>query len=219
MGLFASDVAEALIRTGLVAVVRSSRSDQLLAVAEALAAGGINAVEITFTVPDAPAVIREVKKALGDRVLVGAGSLLDSPSARLAVLAGADFLVSPILSSAVMRTGLRYGVCTIPGAWSPTEVARALELGALLVKIFPADVGGPAYLKVLRGPFPQVRLMPTGGIGLAQVGDFVRAGAACLGVGSALVSSEIVAKGQWDRLQELARAFRNAVDQARRAST
>ncbi len=156
-----------ILEGGIVAVVRSDTSEPLVKVVEALALGGVTAAEVTFTVPDAIDVIRQVRRDVGDAVVLGAGTVLDSETARAAILAGAEYIVSPIVNLDVIRLCRRYDKVVMPGALTPTEVVTAWEAGADVVKIFPADVGGPAYLKALRGPLPQIRLMPTGGVDLS----------------------------------------------------
>ena len=150
-----------ILEGGIVAVVRSETSEPLVNVVEALAEGGVTAAEVTFTVPDAIDVIRQVRRAVGDSVVLGAGTVLDTETARAAILAGAEYIVAPIVNTEVIRLCRRYDKVVMPGAFTPTEVVSAWEAGADVVKIFPADVGGPAYLKALRGPLPQVRLMRT----------------------------------------------------------
>jgi 2-dehydro-3-deoxyphosphogluconate aldolase/(4S)-4-hydroxy-2-oxoglutarate aldolase len=189
---------------GIVAVVRSESPEQLAGVAEALAGGGVTAIEITFTVPGALEVIREVRQRLGDRIVLGAGTVLDPETARAALLAGAEYIVAPTTNLEVIRLCRRYDKVVMPGAMTPTEVLTAWEAGADVVKIFPADVAGPAYLKALRGPLPQIRLMPTGGVDLTTAEAFLRAGACCLGVGGQLVDAKAVKAGQFERIRELA---------------
>src|SRR5947209_12225075 len=161
-----------VLDTGIVAVVRSPDSQQLVEVAQALVEGGVTVLEITMTVPDALDVVRAVRKALGDRILLGAGTILDTETARAALLAGAEFLVAPTLNLDVIRLCQRYDRLVMPGAFTPTEILTAWEAGADIVKVFPADVVGPAFFKAMRGPLPQVRLMPTGGVDLDTAADF-----------------------------------------------
>src|SRR5215510_4383760 len=151
---------------GIVAVVRSPDSRQLVEVARALADGGVSVIEITMTVPGALDVVRQVREALGDRILLGAGTILDAETARAALLAGAEYLVAPTLNLDVIRLCRRYDKLVMPGTFTPTEVLTAWEAGADVVKVFPAEVVGPAFFRALRGPLPQVRLMPTGGVDL-----------------------------------------------------
>ena len=192
---------------GIVAVVRAESGESLVKVVRALADGGVTAAEITFTVPDAIDVIRQVRKEVGDAVVLGAGTVLDPETARVALLAGAEYIVSPTVNVEVIRLCRRYDKAIMPGALTPTEVLTAWEAGADIVKIFPADVGGPPYLKALRGPLPQVRVMPTGGVDLDTAEAFLKAGACCLGVGSSLVEPRAVASGDFARIRDLAGQF------------
>jgi 2-dehydro-3-deoxyphosphogluconate aldolase / (4S)-4-hydroxy-2-oxoglutarate aldolase len=204
-----------ILEVGIVAVVRSEQSETLVKVVAALAEGGVTAAEVTFTVPDALDVIRQVRKEVGDAVVLGAGTVLDPETARAALLAGAEYIVSPVLNLDVIRLCRRYDKAVMPGAFTPTEVLTAWEAGADIVKIFPADVGGPAYLRALRGPLPQIRLMPTGGVDLSTAEAFMKAGASCLGVGSSLVDSKAIAAGDFTRIRELASQFTTVVRYAR----
>src|SRR5205085_1796870 len=162
---------------GLVAVVRSPDSQQLVEVVRALADGGVSVVEITMTVPGALDVVRQVRQVLGERVLLGAGTILDPETARAAFLAGAEYIVAPTVNLEVIRLCQRYNKLVMPGAFTPTEILSAWEAGADIVKVFPADVVGPAFFKALRGPLPQIRLMPTGGVDLTTAAAFLKAGA------------------------------------------
>lgn len=203
---------------GIVAVVRSESPDQLVEVVQALADGGVTSAEITFTVPDAIEVIRQVRKALGDAIVLGAGSVLDAETARAALLAGAEYIVGPSLNLDVIRLCRRYGKVVMPGALTPTEVVAAWEAGADIVKIFPSDLGGPSYIKALRAPLPQIRMMPTGGVDLTTAEAFLKAGACCLGVGSSLVDPKAIAARDFARLRDLARQFTSIVQRYRAAS-
>src|SRR5438094_6830740 len=200
---------------GIVAVVRSPDSQQLVEVARALADGGVTVIEITMSVPHALDVLRQVRQALGDRVLLGAGTVLDTETARAVLLAGAEYVVAPTLNLDVIRLCRRYDKLVMPGAFSPTEVLIAWEAGADIVKVFPADVVGPAYFKALRGPLPQIRLMPTGGVDLITAAAFLKAGACCLGIGGQLVEPKAVAERNFDRVRELARQYVAIVKEAR----
>jgi 2-dehydro-3-deoxyphosphogluconate aldolase/(4S)-4-hydroxy-2-oxoglutarate aldolase len=210
-------VVRKLIDGGIIAVVRSESGEQLARVASALADGGVLGIEITFTVPDALAVLRSVRQQLGDRIILGAGTVLDPETARAAILGGADFLVGPTLNLDVIRMGHRYDRAVMPGAFTPTEILAAWEAGADIVKVFPAEVGGPSYLKAIKGPLPQVRLMPTGGVDLTTAEAFLKAGACCLGAGSALVDPKLMAAGDFASLTDRARKFVEAVRLARPA--
>ncbi len=201
---------------GIVAVVRTPDSQQLVNVARALADGGVSVVEITMTVPGALDVVRQVRQALGDRLLLGAGTILDPETARAALLAGAEYLVAPTVNLDVIRLCQRYDKLVMPGAFTPTEILSAWEAGADIVKVFPADVVGPAFFKAMRGPLPQVRLMPTGGVDLNTAAEFLKAGACCLGIGSQLVEPRAVAEGNFDRIRDLARQYVAIVAESRR---
>ncbi|HEV3144920.1 MAG TPA: bifunctional 4-hydroxy-2-oxoglutarate aldolase/2-dehydro-3-deoxy-phosphogluconate aldolase [Gemmataceae bacterium] len=196
-----------MLDAGIVTVVRSPDSQQLVEVAKALADGGVTVMEITFTVPNALDVIRQVQQALGEKVLLGAGTVLDPETARAAILAGAEFIVAPTLNLDVIRLCHRYDKLALPGAFSPTEILAAWEAGADIVKVFPADVLGPAFFKAMRGPLPQIRLMPTGGVDLNTAAEFLKAGACCLGIGSQLVEPKAVAAGDFGRIRELAKQY------------
>jgi 2-dehydro-3-deoxyphosphogluconate aldolase / (4S)-4-hydroxy-2-oxoglutarate aldolase len=197
---------------GIVAVVRFADPGPLVEVVRALADGGVTVAEVTFTVPNAVDVIREAKRQLGDRVLLGAGTVLDPETCRAAFLAGAEFVVSPSVNVDVIRMCRRYDKLVMPGAFTPTEVVTAWEAGADVVKVFPADVVGPAFFKALKGPLPQVKLMPTGGVDLSTAAEFLKAGAVCLGVGSQLVEPKAVAAGDFARITALAREFKSIFD-------
>jgi 2-dehydro-3-deoxyphosphogluconate aldolase/(4S)-4-hydroxy-2-oxoglutarate aldolase len=203
---------------GIVAVVRSESSAALVKVVQALAEGGVTAAEVTFTVPDAVEVIRQIRRDVGDGVVLGAGTVLDPETARAAILAGAEYIVAPTLNLDVIRLCRRYSKVVMPGAFTPTEVLTAWEAGADIVKVFPADVGGPAYLKALCAPLPQVRLMPTGGVDLSTAESFLKAGACCLGVGSALVDPGAIARGDFARIRDLAAQYAAIVRRTRSAS-
>ncbi len=202
-------------QTGLVAILRCPRPEPLVDVCQALADGGVEVVEITFTVPQAHRVLEQVASRLGDRVLLGAGTVLDGPTARTALLSGAQFLVSPHFAPDVLDVALRYGAVCMPGAFTPTEVVRAWQAGADVVKVFPADVLGPGYLKALRGPLPQVRLLPTGGVDLETGPQFLQAGAFALGAGSALAPARLIESGQLEEIRHRAAQYVEMVRQAR----
>jgi 2-dehydro-3-deoxyphosphogluconate aldolase/(4S)-4-hydroxy-2-oxoglutarate aldolase len=202
---------------GIVAVVRSESGEKLAQVVRALADGGVTAAEITFTVPDAVGVIRRVREEMGGEIVLGAGTVLDPETARAALLAGAEYIVAPTVNLDVIRLCRRYDKVVMPGALTPTEIVAAWEAGADVVKIFPADLGGPAYLKALRAPLPQVKMMPTGGVDLNTAEAFLKAGACCLGIGGSLVEPKAVAAGDFARLRDLAAQY-VAIVQRYRAS-
>ncbi len=207
-----------VLECGIVAVVRSQDSQQLVEVARALADGGVTTVEITMSVPNALDVLREVRQALGDRLLLGAGTILDPETARAALLAGAEYLVAPTLNLDVIRLCQRYDKLVMPGALTPTEILTAWEAGADIVKVFPAEVVGPAFFKAVRAPLPQIKLMPTGGVDLNTAADFLKAGACCLGVGGQLVEAKAVAERNFDRIRDLARQYTTIVKQFRQSA-
>lgn len=197
--------------SGIVAVIRSPRGELLVDVAEALLAGGVEVMEVTFTVPQAPRVLEQVAARLGDKILLGAGTVLDPETARIALLSGAEFIVSPTVNLEVIKLCRRYDKLVMPGALTPTEVLSAWEAGADIVKIFPSDLTGPKYLQALAGPLPQVRLMPTGGVNLDTAADFLRCGSFALGVGGSLVDPKAIAAGQLTKIEQLARQFTDIV--------
>jgi len=200
---------------GIVAVVRSPDSHQLVEVCRALADGGVSVVEITMSVPNALEVVRQVRQELGARILLGAGTVLDPETARAVLLAGAEYIVAPTVNLDVIRLCRRYDKLVMPGAFTPTEILTAWEAGADIVKVFPADMLGPAFFKALRAPLPQIRLMPTGGVDLGTAAAFLKAGACCLGVGGQLVEPKAVAERDFGRIRDLARQYVALVKQTR----
>lgn len=208
-------IIDQLHQSGLVAVMRADQGEGLLAAAQALAAGGVKALEITLTTPGALKAIEKAASSLGPDCLLGAGTVLDAESARAVILAGAQYVVCPIVDLPTIEMCRRYGRPVIPGALSPTEIVQATAAGADLVKIFPAAGLGAQYLKDLAGPLPHIRLMPTGGIGLHNAAEFIRAGAWCLGVGGALLKRDLLAEGRYDQLTSLAAEFVEVIARAR----
>lgn len=200
--------------SGIVAVIRAQDEQELLDTTIALNKGGVKALEITMTSPGALDVLKEVSKSLADQAILGIGSVLDPETARMAILNGAQFVVSPILNKEIITLCQRYSVACIPGAFTPTEILTAWEAGADVVKVFPATKLGPGYFKDVKGPLPQVKLTPTGGINLENVADFIKSGAEFVGVGGALVKKQLVQEKRWDELSNLAAAF---VDEVRKA--
>jgi 2-dehydro-3-deoxyphosphogluconate aldolase / (4S)-4-hydroxy-2-oxoglutarate aldolase len=204
-----------VLNTGIVAILRAPSSEHLTNVARALFEGGIDVIEVTFTVPGALEILAAVKKELGSRVLLGAGTVLDPETARAALFAGAEFVVSPSLNPHVIRLCNRYDKLVMPGAFTPTEILAAWEAGADMVKVFPSDAVGPSYLKALKGPFPQIRLMPTGGVNLQTLPEFIKAGACAVGVGSSLVEPQAIRDGKLDRIRDLAGQYLQVLKAAR----
>ncbi len=201
-----SSVLERILGAGVVAIARLASTDRACDIARALQAGGVSCLEITLNTPGALDGIARIAE-LGEEFVVGAGTVLDETSARQAILAGARFLVTPHVAPAVARVAKRYGCVALIGAMSPTEILCAWEAGADLVKVFPASVLGPEYIQAVRGPLPQVRLAPTGGITVENAAEFIRAGADVVCVGGTLVDSQAAARGRWDVLEARAREF------------
>ena len=201
----------------IVAVVRAdSGGEELSRVVEAVAAGGVQCIEVTMTTPGALEYIETTAKNLaGADVLLGVGTVLDSETCRMAILAGAQYVVTPTLSIPVIQMARRYGKPVFAGAYTPTEILMAWENGADFVKVFPASIGGPDYIKALKGPLPQVPLVPTGGVELDNIGAFLKAGASALGVGGNLVSKKLVAARDYKGLTENAQRFADAVRAAK----
>ena len=207
--------AQWIERTGLIAIVRLERAPELVKVAKAIAAGGVSVIEFTLTTPGALRTIEESTRELGDQVLIGAGTVLDGETARAAILAGAEFVVAPTLNLDVIEICHRYDKLVVPGAYTPTEILTAWEHGADFVKVFPAEIGGPAYLKAVRAPLPQVKMIPVGGVSLETAEAFLRAGAVALGVGSNLVDRKAVAEGRLEQLTASALALSQVVRKAK----
>ena len=193
--------------TGVIAIMRAKSSEQLLRAADAIRAGGVGVIEVTMTTPGALSVIEQAVSRYGKEVLFGAGSVLDAESARAAILAGAQFVVSPSFKASLVEICRRYSVPVMPGAFTPTEILTTWECGADMVKVFPASLGGPSLIKAIKAPLPQVELVPVGGVNLENTADFIRMGAAAIGVGSALVSQKLLDSGDFDTLTKRARRF------------
>jgi 2-dehydro-3-deoxyphosphogluconate aldolase/(4S)-4-hydroxy-2-oxoglutarate aldolase len=201
---------------GIIPVVRAPSTELALKAVEAICAGGIDVIELTMTVPGAVSLIEELKSRFGDDVMVGAGTVLDADAARACVEAGAEFVVCPIVDRPTVTFCRTRGVPVMPGALTPTEIVEATRAGADIVKIFPCGaVGGASYIRSLRGPFPNVRFVPTGGVSMQTVGDFIRAGASAVGVGADLVDIGRIVEGHAHVITENARRYLDAVRQAR----
>ena len=209
-------VLSRLREVGVVPIVRVSSEDDAFRAVEAVVAGGVPVVEITMGVPNALRVMEKVVDQFGESVLLGAGTVLDTETCRAALLAGAEFIVTPSLDIKVVETSRRYSKACIPGALTPTEIVTAWQAGADVVKVFPCGpVGGPKYLKSLRGPLPQVDFVPTGGVTLEATPDYIRAGAVAVAVGGELVSRKALQEGKTDVITANARKFVEAVRSAR----
>ena len=190
-------VTAAIEHAGVVAVIRMQEPDRLRAVIDALADGGVRALEVTMTVPGAIELIQDLSSTLSDEFLLGAGTVLDPQTASRVIDAGAQFVVSPVFRPAIIDVCHRHGVAALPGCFSPTEILTAWESGADIVKVFPATALGPSFFTDVRGPLPQLKLMPTGGVTLDNAGDWIRAGAVAVGVGSALLDRKALAAGDY----------------------
>jgi 2-dehydro-3-deoxyphosphogluconate aldolase/(4S)-4-hydroxy-2-oxoglutarate aldolase len=209
------DALKAILDVGVVAIVRLDSSSQLVTVAQAVKAGGIRAIEFTMTTPGALDMLREAARNMQEDTVLGAGTVLDAETARAAILAGAKFIVAPNLKLEVIALARRYSVAVIPGAFTPSEIVTAWEAGADLVKVFPASIGGPELIKALRGPLPQIKLVPTGGVDLNTTTAFIKAGAAAVAVGGNLVDKGAVQRGEFDKITTMARQYVELVQQAR----
>ncbi|MCW5978737.1 MAG: bifunctional 4-hydroxy-2-oxoglutarate aldolase/2-dehydro-3-deoxy-phosphogluconate aldolase [Bryobacteraceae bacterium] len=201
---------------GIVPVVRTSSAESAIKSIEAIYAGGIRSAEITMTVPGAVKALEKVADQFGDKIVLGAGTVLDPETARICMLAGAEFFVTPALKLATIEMVKRYSKIMIPGALTPTEVLTAWEAGADIVKVFPCgNVGGPKYIKALKAPFPQIDMIPTGGVNLETAGEFLKAGACAVAVGAELVDAKTIKEQRYEVFEERAKKFLAAVASAR----
>jgi 2-dehydro-3-deoxyphosphogluconate aldolase/(4S)-4-hydroxy-2-oxoglutarate aldolase len=206
----------ALIReTGVIAIMRAQSSDQLIAAADAIKAGGVRVIEVTMTTPGALAVVEEAKGRYGQDVLFGAGTVLDAETARAAILAGADFVVAPSLDLDTVALCNRYSIPAMPGCYTPTETVTAWQAGADMIKLFPASMGGPDLVKAILAPLPQLEIVPVGGVNLDTAAEFIRKGAAAVGVGSSLVNQALLDAGDLEELQRRAAALIGEVRKGR----
>jgi 2-dehydro-3-deoxyphosphogluconate aldolase / (4S)-4-hydroxy-2-oxoglutarate aldolase len=211
-----TQVIQQIEETGLVPVVRASSSDEAMRVIDAIKEGGVSVLEITMTVPGAIKVIEEVVAKFGSEATVGAGTVLDPETARVCILAGAQFVVSPALNLDTIALCRRYSVPVMPGALTPTEVITAWQAGADFVKVFPCgSMGGASYIKNLKGPLPHIRFIPTGGVSLKTAADFIKAGSSALGVGTDLVDVKAIGAGEAHVVTERAKQFTEIIREAR----
>ena len=209
-------ILSSIIEIGVVPVVRTSTAEGAIQAVEAIYKGGIRAAEITMTVPGAVKALEKLADRFGDKIVLGAGTVLDPETARICMLAGAEFFVTPSLKASTIEVARRYSKVICPGALTPTEVLTAWEAGADVVKVFPCgNVGGPKYIKALKGPFPQIEMIPTGGVNLETAGEFLKAGACAVAVGGELVDAKSIAEGRYDVIEDRARQYLAAVAQAR----
>jgi len=210
------EILNRMVSEGLIPVIRVSSAQEAMDVSDALKGGGVSFIEITMSVQGAMDVIKELAQKYKEEIIMGAGTVLDPETGRAALLAGAQFIVSPTLNLELIQLAHRYGAVVIPGAMTPTEILTAWNAGADLVKVFPAaQLGGPEYLKALRGPLPQILLVPTGGVNLQNAGAFIKAGATALGVGGELVDKKVLQEKQFQIISENARAFLKKIREAR----
>src|SRR6266480_148652 len=209
-----AEIISLLTDPGIIAVVRAQKAEQVLPLSEALIAGGVIAIEITMTTPNAIEAIRGAKTTLGDRGLIGVGTVLDAESCRAAIEAGAEFVVSPILRPELVALCHAADRPVMLGAYTPTEAQLAHEAGADFIKIFPSDGLGPNYIRAIRAPLPHLRIIPTGIAKAEDIAEFIKAGCAGVGLGSLLVSSEILRTNDWSELTRSANAFRSLVEKA-----
>ena len=205
-----AEIVKILLEARVTAIVRGIPAEALVKTADALLEGGVRCIEVTFDTPGATEMIRTLKEKYAGRMLVGAGTVLDTETCRTAILAGADFILSPTLNTEVIRMCNRYGRAAVPGVMTPTEILTALEAGADIVKVFPAGALGAAYIKDVKGPLKQACIMAVGGVSLENTADLFCAGASCVGVGSNLVSKALIQSGSFDGITERAKAFTEA---------
>jgi 2-dehydro-3-deoxyphosphogluconate aldolase/(4S)-4-hydroxy-2-oxoglutarate aldolase len=210
-----SEIIARLTNPGIIAVVRAQKAEQVLPLSEALIAGGVIAIEVTMTTPNALTAIREARAKLGSRALVGVGTVLDAATCRASIEAGAQFVVTPVCRPAFVEIAHAADTPIMLGAYTPTEAQTAHEAGSDFIKIFPADSLGPGYIKALRAPLPHLRIVPTGGVDVGNVAEFLKAGCAALGVGSSLVSAKILQESNWTELTRRAGEFVSAARGAR----
>jgi len=209
-------ILASILDIGIVPVVRTASAESAIQAVEAIYQGGIRAAEITMTVPGAIRALEKVADALGDKIVLGAGTVLDAETARIAMLAGAEFFVSPGLKLATIEMARRYSKVVVPGALTPTEVLAAWDAGADIVKIFPCgNLGGAKYIKALKAPYPHIEMIPTGGVNLETAGDFLKAGACAVAVGAELVDARAVKEGRFEVIVEKARQYLAVVAKAR----
>jgi 2-dehydro-3-deoxyphosphogluconate aldolase/(4S)-4-hydroxy-2-oxoglutarate aldolase len=200
-----SSIVQRIVADGAVAVIRADDPNKLRHIIDALRAGGMSAIEVTMTVPRALQIIEATAHALGDEIVLGVGSVLDATTARMAINAGARYVVSPVFKEEIVQTAHRYDLPAMPGCFTPTEILAAHEAGADIVKVFPADVLGMPFFKAVKAPMPHLQLMPTGGVSLTNAGEWLKAGACAVGIGSALLDTKAVAEGRYAVLTENAR--------------
>jgi len=209
------EIVHKIENSGIVAVIRLNGAEHLDKIIDALADGGVRALEITMTTPNAVAIIRDISGSLSEEFLIGAGTVLDAPTAKDVIEAGAQFIVSPVFKPEIIEMAHQYDKAVIAGAFSATEILAAWETGSDIVKVFPATAVGPRYFKDIHGPLPGIKLTPTGGVTVDNAEEFIRYGAVCLGVGSALLDKNMISNQDWSGLTRRARQFTEAVERGR----
>lgn len=210
------EIFNRMVEEGLIPVIRVTSAQEAMDVADAIKEGGVSFIEITMSVQGAIDVIKELTQKYKDEIVMGAGTVLDAETGRAALLAGAQFIVSPILNLSLIELAHRYSAVVIPGASTPTEILTAWNAGADMVKVFPAaQLGGPEYLRAIKAPLPQILLVPTGGVNLQNAGAFIKAGAAALGVGGELVDKKAIKEKKFHIITENTRAFLHTIKEAR----
>jgi len=209
-----AEIISRLVKPGIIAVVRAQKAEQVPPLCEALLAGGVLAIEITMTTPNALAAIRDARARFAERALIGVGTVLDAKTCQAAIDAGAEFVVTPICRIELVKLAQAADRPIMLGAYTPTEAQLAHEAGADFVKIFPADTLGPGFIRSLRAPLPHLKIVPTGGVDVGNVAEFLKAGCAALGVGSSLVSTKILADADWPELTRRAKQFVKAANTA-----
>ncbi|MCD7723578.1 MAG: bifunctional 2-keto-4-hydroxyglutarate aldolase/2-keto-3-deoxy-6-phosphogluconate aldolase [Clostridiales bacterium] len=208
------EVLSKIQQVGIVAVVRASSVDEAEKITDACIRGGVAAIELTFTVPHADKLIEAMcKKYPGGEIIIGAGTVMDSATARIAILAGAQYIVSPYFDEETVRCCNRYGIASMPGIYTPTEAVRAMECGADVLKVFPGDIAGPSFIKDIHGPIPNAVMMPSGGVDVGNVAQWIKAGAVAVGAGSSLIAG--AKTGDFDKIAETGRLFVEKIKEAR----
>lgn len=207
-----AEIVKNIIDNSVVAVIRTKHPDKLLRIIEAIYEGGIRNIEITMTVPNALLMIAQVRESTSAEILVGVGSVLDSDTAQKAITAGAQFVVSPIFNKEILETAHKNNVPVMPGCFTPTEIFNAQQEGADIIKVFPADVLGMSFFKSIKAPMPDLKIMPTGGVTLDNAGDWIKAGACAVGIGSALLDERAIEENNYNKLTENAKRIMNSLN-------
>lgn len=207
-----SETLNEILKRKIVAVLRVKEENKLKKVIEAIDLGGVSVAEITMTVPNAIKLIEKMSHEFDPRIIIGVGSVLNKQTAKEAIGAGAKYVVSPILKKEIIETAQKYDVLVMPGCFTPTEIYSAFEMGADIVKVFPADIVGMAFFKSILAPIPNLKLMPTGGVTLTNAGDWLRSGACAVGIGSALVDDKAIKEENYSKLTENAKTIMNSIN-------